>query len=233
MTHGEMMEALRAASDPGYAAYQRKVICDTAYPLLFVRMPDLRKIVKAAEKDWRALAETCAFSSYEEVMAVALAVAGADAPLSERLFVLGPLVDRLDSWGLTDSIVPALGVRPDERPVAWEFAMGCIGSHRMYVRRFGIVMLLNFFLVFEYVEEVESVIVSLCDSGYYVQMACAWLLAEMAVRDPHRVMGVLAGGKLDPFVHKMTIRKIGDSLRISKDVKAEAAALRRKEEKNV
>ena len=233
MTHGEMMKALRSAADPAYAAYQKKIICDTDYPMLFVRMPDLRKIVKAAKDDWKVLAEACLFSCYEEVMAVCLAVAGAKAPLPERLSVLRPLLDRMDSWGLTDSIVPTLGVRPDERPAAWEFAQGCIRSDLEYVRRFGIVMLLHYFLIPGYVEDVVEAIVSVCDSRYYVRMACAWTLAEMAVNDPRRVMGVLAEGKLDRFVHNMTIRKIRESLRISKDVKAEAAAYIRKEEKNV
>lgn len=233
MTYDEMMDALRSSADPAYAAYQRKIVCDTGYPLLFVRMPELRKIVKAVKEDHKVLADACTFSCYEEVMAVGLAVAGANAPLSERLLVLRPLVDRLDSWGLTDSIVPTLAVKPEELPIAWEFAVGCIRSDLEYVRRFGIVMLLHFFLIPEYLDAVVDIIVSVNDSRYYVQMACAWILAEMAVKACDRVLRVLAEGKLDLFVHSMTIRKIRESLRISNDVKAGAATLRRKEEKNV
>ena len=233
MTHDEMMTALILSADPGYGEYQLKIIRDTDYPMLFVRMPALRKIAKAGAKDWRVLAESCTFSSYEEVMAVCLAAAGADAKLTERLSVLEPLINRLDSWGLTDSIVPTLAVQPDERNTAWDFAMMCIGSEKEYVRRFGIVMLLHFFLTAEYLEAVEKVVVAIRDGRYYVRMACAWLLAEMAVQDWQRVKRILLGGKLELFVHNMTIRKIRESMRIPNILKAEAAALRRKEARNV
>lgn len=233
MTHNEMMNALISASDPGYGAYQRKIICDSAYPMLCVRMPVLRKIAKDAVDDWVYLAENCTFSCYEEIMAICLAVACGDAPLAKRLSVLKPLVERLDSWGLTDSIVPTLAVKPGERRIAWDFAVECIRSEREYVRRFGIVMLLHFFLVSEYLDAVEEVLLSVGDNRYYVRMACAWLLSEMAVVDWQRVKVLLTDGIPDRFVHNMTIRKIRESLRISTAVKAEAAALRRKEEKYV
>lgn len=234
MTYDEMMMALRAASDPAYADYQRKIVTDTAYPMLFVRMPVLRKIAKSVSQgDWKGMADCCSFSGYEEVLTVCLAAAGADAPLSERLAVLEPMLPRLDSWAMTDSIVPTLAAKSSERQAAWDFAVGCIGAEGEYVRRFGIVMLLDFFLIPEYLDAVEETIVSIYDQRYYVQMACAWLLAEMALQAWDRVEGILKAGRLDLFVHNMTIRKIRESLRIPGDVKAAAAAMKRKEEKYV
>lgn len=234
MTYDEMMNSLCAAADPAYAGYQKKIITDSAYPMLFVRMPVLRRIAgQVSRGNWRAMSDCCSFSCYEEVLTICLAIAGADADLSERLHVLKPMLTRLDSWAMTDSIVPTLGVKPEERTTAWEFAMDCIRSEGVYVRRFGIVLLLNFFLIPEYLDDVEKAIVSIRDQRYYVQMACAWLLAEMAVRDWHRVEGVLDTGRVNLFVHNMTIRKIRESLRIPEAVKAAAAAMKRKDVINV
>ena len=234
MTYDEMMNSLCGASDPTYVDYQRKIVIDTAYPMLFVRMPVVRKIAREVSKgDWKGIANCCSFSCYEEVLTICLAIAGADAELSERLHVLKPLLTRLDSWAMTDSIVPTLAVRPDERAIAWEFAMDCIRSEGAYVRRFGIVLLLDFFLIPEYLDDVEETIVSIRDQRYYVQMACAWLLAEMAVRDWHRVEEILKNSALNAFAHNMTIRKIRESFRIPQDVKAAAAAMKRKDVINV
>lgn len=234
MTHEEMLQALNAAADPEYAGYQNKIVCDTRYPMLHVRMPALRKIAKViSDTDWQSTAEDCGFSCFEEVLTVCLAVAGANAMLDERLEVLEPLISHLDSWALTDSIVPTLAVKESERLAAWEFSVRCIRSEGEYVRRFGVVMMLVFLLVPEYLDRVEDTVVSICDQRYYVRMACAWLLAEMAVLDWYRVERILKSGKLDIFVHNMTIRKIRESLRISGDRKAAAAAWKRKEEKNV
>lgn len=234
MTYDEMMCALRAAADPAYAGYQKKIITDSAYPMLFVRMPVVRKIAReVSQGDWKGVANCCSFSCYEEVLTICLAIAGANADLSERLHVLKPLLSGMDSWAMTDSIVPTLGVKPEELAAAWAVAMDCLHNDGEYIRRFGIVLLLNFFLIPEYLDDVEEAIVSIRDQRYYVQMACAWLLAEMAVRDWHRVEGVLNSGRLNLFVHNMTIRKIRESLRIPQDVKAAAAAMKRKDDRNV
>lgn len=234
MTYDEMMRALRAATDPAYADYQKKIITDSVYPMLFVRMPVVRRIAREVSRgDWKGVANCCSFSCYEEVLTVCLAAAGANAELAERWDVLKPMLTRLDSWAMTDSIVPTLGVKPEERAAAWGFALDCLHGDGEYIRRFGIVLLLNFFLIPEYLDDVEEAIISIRDQRYYVQMACAWLLAEMAVRDWHRVEGVLNSGRVDLFVHNMTIRKIRESLRIPEAVKAAAAAMKRKDDINV
>lgn len=234
MTYQQMMDTLKSAADPKYAAYQMKIVSDTGYPMLFVRMADLRKIAKmVAKQDWKCMAESCKFSSYEEVLCICLAVAGANADLSERLDALELLLPKIDSWGMTDSIVPTLAIKPDQYREAWDFAERCIASDGEYVRRFGIVMLLDFFLIPEYLDSVVNTIISLRDKRYYVRMACAWLLAEIAVSDWSRIHRLLVCEKLDVVVHNMTIRKIRESLRISNDMKVAAAALKRKECKNV
>ena len=234
MTREMMLEALNRAADPAYGAYQKKIVSDTAYPMLYVRMPALRKIAAAVSKaDWKRIAVGCEGSSYEEVLTVCLAVAGADAVLEDRISVLEPLLHMLDSWAMTDSIVPTLRVKPEERSLAWDFAVKCICREEEYVRRFGIVLLLNYFLEPQWLDAVEKVVVSVKDQRYYVSMACAWLLAEMAVTDWTRVERILRSGKLDVFVHNMTIRKIRESLRIANDVKAAAAALKRKDKEYV
>lgn len=234
MTNGQMLEELKAAADPSLADYQKRIVCDSEYPMLFVRMPRIRRIAKAASKgDWTGLIRDCGFSWYEEVLTVCLAAAYADAPLEQRLAALKNVIPRLDSWGMTDSIVPTLKVKADELEAAWDFAQWCIRCREEYTRRFGIVMLLNFFLTPEYIPAVEKCVASIRDTRYYVRMACAWLFAEMAVHDWARVEVLLAGSELDEFVHNMTIRKIRESLRISGEVKAVAAAWKRKDRNDV
>lgn len=234
MTYGQMLEELKAAADPSLAGYQKRIVCDSEYPMLFVRMPQLRRIAKAASKgDWPGLVRDCGFSWYEEVLTVGLAVAYADAPLETRLAALKDLVPRLDSWGMTDSIVPTLKVASGDLTTAWDFAQWCIRRPGEYERRFGIVMLLNFFLTPGYIPTVEKCVASIRDSRYYVRMACAWLFAEMAVHDWKRVEALLENSELDAFVHNMTIRKIRESLRIPGEVKAAAAAWKRKDRNDV
>ena len=64
------------------------------------------------------------------------------------------------------------------------------------------------------------------DDHYYVQMAEAWLIAELAVAEPETVHQWLAGCGLRYNICGKAIQKICDSFRISPEWKARFKALR-------
>lgn len=228
----ELAAALDAMADPTVARYQNTVISDTNYPMRFIRVPELRKLAKhAAKGDWRGLVRRGRYETYEEVLVIGLAVAYAKAPLADKLEELRLLLPHLDSWALTDSIVPTLKLKPNEREPAWDFAMECLKSPLEYTVRFGVVLLLDYFLTPEDLPRTAGALCAIRDERYYVRMAVAWCLAEIAVHDCERVENILKSGVLDDFVQNMTIRKMRESYRITPEQKAAAAALKRKEKK--
>lgn len=230
MDYPELICRLDALADPSLEAYQKKIVSDTAYPMRCIRVPVLRKLARElAKDDWRDLLREAHWEIYEEVLVLGLAVAYAKVPFREKLVPLRGLLPHLDSWAMTDSIVPTLKPRKEELPAVWAFAMECLESEMEYTRRFGVVLLLDDFLTPEHMERVTACLVSITDGRYYVRMAVAWCLAEMAVSDPDRVEDILERRVLDPFVHDMTIRKMRESYRIAPERKAAAAALRRKD----
>ena len=230
MTYEGLTAALRDLADPTLEAYQKKIVSDTGYPMFCIRMPALRKLAKrCAQQNLDNLLTQARWSSYEEVLAFGLAVAYEKVPLDRKLEKLWSILPRLDSWAMTDTIAPTLKVTDAERPVLWEFAGRCMDSPEEYILRFGIVLLLDHFLTGEWIPRVEKQVRAVSDERYYVQMAAAWLWAEMAVYEPERVIGLLQTGELDRFTHNMTIRKMRESYRISQNEKERALALRRKE----
>ena len=64
---------------------------------------------------------------------------------------------------------------------------------------------------------------------YYVNMARAWILAELAVQQEALTFALLESGRLDAFTHNKTISKMCDSYRIPEASKDRARALRRRE----
>ena len=206
----------------------KTVISDTHYKLLCVRMEPLRRTAKTAAKgDWLSLTEG-PFDYYEEVLCAGLAAAYAKVPMAERLAGLRRLLPYMDSWGMTDSIVTTLRFTEAERPVLWEFALECLDGAGEYTVRFGVVLLLRFFLMPEKAPEVARRLCAIRDGRYYVQMAVAWCFAEMAVTSFEIVEKVLETGELDPFIHNKTIQKMRESYRISAEKKEAAGRLRRK-----
>lgn len=229
MEYSQYMDALRGFAEPEYAAFQRKIVSDTAYPILGVRMPALRKMAKAiAKENWAGFLEQTEITSYEGCMLCGLVIAYAPAPPEEKLECLWQWLPKIDSWALTDSIVPTLKFPPEQRQNLWNFALRCLQSPLEYTIRFGVVILLHNFLTPGDIPATAALLQQIRDDRYYVQMAAAWCFAEMAVTDYETVEKVLKSGSLDAFTHNKTIQKIRESLRIPQEKKAAALLLRRK-----
>lgn len=228
MDYAQIMSALSEAAEPAYADFQSRIVSDTKYPILGVRMPALRKLAKQASGEWLRILPSAQYSSYEEVMVMGLMVAYAPASLVEKLSALRCILPKLDSWGLTDSIVPTLKPSSDELELLWDFALECMTKAEAYTVRFGIVLMLRFFLTEEKISQVSACLTALRDSRYYVNMAIAWCLAEMAVYDYEIVESILRSHCLTDFTHQKTIQKMRDSFRFTKEQKAAVALLRRK-----
>ena len=63
--------------------------------------------------------------------------------------------------------------------------------------------------------------------GYYVRMAVAWALSFCFVKFPEQTMAFLHHCHLDDFTFRKTIQKIGESYRVSEDMKKAVKALKR------
>ncbi|MGN0998309.1 MAG: DNA alkylation repair protein [Faecousia sp.] len=233
MTYDNLKTALRQAADPTLEAYQRRIISDSGYPMYCIRMPALRKLAReCAKEDLDSILNAAAWDTYEEVLVLGLAVAYEKICIKEKLPKLWRVLPMLDSWAMTDSISPTIRPHPSEQQLLWDFAVRCLESDAQYTRRFGIVILLNHFMTEQWIPMAEQRVAEIYDERYYVQMAQAWLLAEMAVSQPERVFSLLEQRKLSLFVHNMTIRKMRESFRIPQEQKQRAAMLRRKEQKD-
>ena len=64
------------------------------------------------------------------------------------------------------------------------------------------------------------------DDEYYVQMAEAWLLADLAIFNPEEVLKFIAKKPLNYNIIGKGIQKMSDSFRISDEVKQKAKELR-------
>ena len=229
MEYEEIWQCLQSAAEPQYAAFQQKIVSDTAYHILGVRMAPLRTLAKqAASGDWRRVLEQTKYQSYEEVMVCGLMIAYASVSLPEKLPYLRQFLPLVDSWGLTDSIAPTLKLQEEERALLWEFAMECLASPLTYTVRFGVVLMLRFFLTEDKISEVAACLTAVRDDRYYVNMAVAWCFSELAVHDYETVENILKSGTLNRFTHQKTIQKMRESYRFTKDQKDAAALLRRK-----
>ena len=99
-------------------------------------------------------------------------------------------------------------------------------SNLLFVRRWGYVIFLSGFQKDpQRTKEILSLLHD--DHEYYVQMAEAWLLADLAIYNSQAILDFIASKALRYNIIGKAIQKMCDSFRISEEVKKQAKSLRK------
>ena len=88
-----------------------------------------------------------------------------------------------------------------------------------YTVRFGLVCLLDYYVNKEYIDKLVSIVKTVKGEEYYVNMALAWLISIMLIKEYEKALPLILDGELDAWVHNKSIQKAKESNRISKDMK--------------
>ena len=175
--------------------------------------------------------ERCRTIFFEEVMIIGMVIDLINVPPSVRLVLVAQFVPLIDNWAVCDVFCggakwvgePGRGPKACNRvPLeqVWEFlqrylfgsasepASGC----SEFEIRFGVVMLMSYFLVPEYVGKVFEVIGKVRKGDYYVDMAVAWCLATARAKFDAQTQAFVAGAGLPAGVLKKYEQKVRDSL---------------------
>ena len=124
-------------------------------------------------------------------------------------------------WWHTDQIISY--VADLDFDTALHYANGYIRSEDPFIRRWGYVMFISK-LCKGHIAEILLLMHD--DEEYYVQMAEAWLIAELAVHEPEAVHHWFRQNTLKYNINGKAIQKIYDSFRIPDEWKAEFKRLR-------
>lgn len=124
-------------------------------------------------------------------------------------------------WWHTDQLISY--VADLDFSVALDYAKEYIHAEDPFIRRWGYVLFISR-LCKGHASELLQLMHN--DSHYYVQMAQAWLIAELAVYQPEEVYAWLQSNALTYGINGKAIQKICDSFRISPVWKEEFKKLR-------
>ncbi len=127
-------------------------------------------------------------------------------------------------WWHTDQIIKFVSDLDFNR--ALEYAKRYVDSDHPFIRRWGYVMFISKICRKE--ENLEKILELLKNDDHYtVQMAEAWLICELAVFFPERMLCWFGGeNKLNYKINSKAIQKICDSFRISDENKGRFRAMR-------
>ena len=227
---------LRKLSDEKYREFHSGLVPGKDN-ILGVRIPKLRAFAKEiCREDWRLWLslnkETLEALEvlYEEILLRGLVIAGGrDASFEELLKNICEFVPYIDNWAVCDTFCASLKQTKTHKKEMWEFLQPYLESDREYFIRFGVVMLLDYYVDEEYLEKLYAVFDSIHHEGYYVKMAVAWALSVCYVKFPEETMRYLKNNKaLDDFTYNKAIQKTCESYRVKPEEKEKLKKMKRK-----
>ncbi len=146
--------------------------------------------------------------------------------MKERLLALLPYVD---SWAVCDTLASSVSRFFKNQEIGYDFLCELIDSSHTYKRRFGIVCLI-YYINEEYIDNLIGLIPKVKSEEYYVNMASAWLISFMLIKQYEKTLPLLKDRALEPWVHNKAIQKARESFQISSERKEELKGLKIKKE---
>lgn len=214
--------------DPEYQKFSSKLNPGTNN-ILGVRLPELRKIAKnIAKGNWRDYFETAQDDYFEEIMLQGLVIGYIKTDIEGVLSQVDLFVPKIHNWSVCDSFCIGLKITNKHKERVWEFIQPYLQSGQEYEVRFGVVMLLNYYLEGNYIDKVLGLLDHIKHDGYYVKMAVAWAISASYIKAPDITIVYLKNNTLDDFTFNRALQKISESLRVDKETKKYLRGMKRK-----
>lgn len=218
---------LMSMADENYADFQRRLMPTVpAQCVLGVRVPLLREYARtflrsdACSRFFSSLPHTY----YDENMLHGILISHV-RDFQTAVALTEAFLPYVDNWAVCDVMNPRVYARHTEELLP--HIRRWLSSEHTYTCRFGIDMLMSYYLDEAFSPEIPSLVAAIKSEEYYVRMAAAWLFATALAKQWESTVPLLENGVLDTDTHNKTIRKAIESNRISDGRKEYLCTLKR------
>lgn len=222
---------LMSMKDEKYRLFQCNLMPTVApEKVIGVRTPLLRVYAKKifCSGEYEAFLQTLPHEYYEED--------NLHAFLIEKILDFDRVIKELDqflphvnNWATCDSMNPKIFAK--HLPELLCKIREWIASKHAYAVRFGIGMLMKYYLGTAYSTEYPALVASVNSEEYYIKMMVAWYFATALAMQYETVIPFLQEHRLDVWTHNKAIQKAVESNRIPGWTKEYLKTLKRKEHK--
>ena len=215
-------------AEKGYADFSKKLIPDTNFEILGVRVPTIKKIARSVKNDKATIFSFFneKHTYHEEKLLHGLLLQYSSSDLDSLLDYIEKFLPEIDNWAVCDSTVPLLKLFRKNQTLVKNSVSSWINSSSPYTIRFGIVTLMDYFLTDDYIDFTLKTVSNIKSDHYYVNMAIAWLLSVALVKYYDKTFPLIKNKTLPKFIHNKTIQKAIESFRVSADKKAQLKEVR-------
>lgn len=212
---------LFSLQDKKYQKFQIK-LCPGIENIIGIRVPILRNYAKELLKkyDFKELMECINDNYYEEIMLQGMLIGGAKEDFDIIIKYIEAFIPKINNWAVCDTFCTGLKITKKRKDEMWLFLQKYLKSKKEFEVRFGIVMILGYFIDEKYLEENLKIFNSINVNKYYVQMAVAWAISICLIKYYDRTVRYLQEeADLDNFTYNKSIQKAIESYRITNEQK--------------
>ena len=142
----------------------------------------------------------------------------------ECIFYLENFLPYIDNWATCDMLNPKIFKTNYEKLL--EKIYQWIYSDSVYTVRFGMGMLMRYFLDKKFETKYLDLVASINSEEYYINMMRAWFFATALAKQYEQTFPYIKNYSLDKWTHNKTIQKANESFRITKEQKEELKKFR-------
>ena len=182
--------------------------------LLGIPTLDLRKISKEISKgNYLSYLEKANNDYYENTIINALLINNINDIETKKQYISKVVID---NWATVD--IMTFKIKGKEKQYL-ELAKEYIKNNHTFIRRIGVRILFNYTALTDLTEIFEIIDTLYSEEEYYVNMAVAWLMCEIVIKNRNQAFEYLKHHKLNKFTINKSISKCRDSYRVSNDDK--------------
>lgn len=184
-----------------------------------VRSPQLKKFAKEFYKsgDYESFLKILPHKYYEENN-VHAALIGFEKDYGKAIELLDEFLPFVDNWATCDMM--RIPVFKKHLPELYSKIPDWLGSDNPYTVRFGIKMLMDFFLGENFTVECAERVCSISREEYYVKMMVAWYFATALAKNYNEILPYIENKRLEKQTHNKAIQKAVESYRITDEQKS-------------
>ena len=207
--------------DAEYAAFTAKLIPNIdPSSVIGVRSPDLRRLAQKLKTSPEREAFLASLPHrYLEENTLHAFLLSQEKDVSKLTDALRRFLPYVDNWATCDSLNPKVF---QKYPLQCrDFAYEAMQDPHSYTVRFGIALLMRYFLDDRFSMEYPSAVAEIRSEEYYVNMMIAWYFATALAKQYEQILPFITRRRLSPWCHNKTISKAIESYRLTSEQKEE------------
>ena len=215
-----VQDQLFALQDKAYADFQSKLLLTVSRETVIgVRTPELRKMAKqvcktpAAQEFMQALPHR-----YFDENQLHAFILSEEKDFNTCIANLEQFLPYVDNWATCDQLSPKCFKKHTQELLP--LIRRWMKSKHTYTIRFGIGMLMRYYLDGEFKPEFLEWVASIKSDEYYIRMMQAWFFATALAKQWDSTLPYIEQHRLHPWTHNKAIQKAIESYRITDEQKA-------------